>query len=67
MIGDTVIYIRRNSGWQKCSEPRYPNNNNFLISGHNGDWSGFRSLENCLRQSDESFNKDEVYVVVERF
>jgi hypothetical protein len=37
--------------WMKVKEPNRPNSFNFVICCQYGDWSGFRSLQECLSQT----------------
>lgn len=60
---DRVIYVWRNGQWVKVAEPTTLPGYRFLITCSAGDWSGFRTLEQCLAQ--KMFGKMQ-YQIVER-
>lgn len=43
--------------------PKFPNHRNFVICCEYGDWSGFRTLEDCRKQYSEleSYNRPQGY------
>ena len=48
-----TIYQQRNGKMVKISEPRLPYNANFIIRFYAMDWSGFRTLTECMKQFPE--------------
>ena len=69
MRGDVVIYEGRGSKMVKVAEPRLPQNANFVITWREKDWSGFRTLAECVKQFpelEEHPNGCDVFMVVER-
>ena len=61
-----IVYVWKNGVWVKVGEPRLPNNHNFVITNPHGDWSGFRSLDNCLKQQMDNRSPNNYYRIVER-
>ena len=51
--GDQTIYALFNGKMTRLREPNFPNNANFVIVCDYGDWSGFRTLDQCVGQFDE--------------
>jgi hypothetical protein len=51
-MGNT-IWHSVNGKMFKIGKPRLPKNFNFLITCKYGDWSGFRTLEECEKQIPE--------------
>jgi len=65
-----VIYQLKSGKMTRVKEPRgLVTNCNFVITSHGGkyDWSGFRTLEECVRQFDalESNGRDDGFYRVE--
>ena len=50
---DKVIYSSHNGKLVKISPPLNETNANFVIVCTYGDWSGFRTLADCLSQRQE--------------
>lgn len=70
-LGDRIIYRQFKGTMMMVDEPKLPFNTNFVITWKGRDWSGFRTLENCVRQfpelSSECINQhDDFFAVVER-
>lgn len=65
--GDKVICRFVNGKFEKVAEGKWENRPNFVIVSHFGahDWSGFRTLAECLAQEMPS-RPDMFYAVVER-
>lgn len=64
-----MIYTNRGSQFVKVQEPLKPNSCNFVIVCKYGDWSGFRFLDECMKQFNELVNinrPDGFYWVEER-
>lgn len=64
-----TIYVNRGREFVKVQEPKRPNSFNFVIVCDYGDWSGFRSIEECMKQFNELVNvnrPDGFYRVEER-
>lgn len=67
--GSAIIYTLWNGRMMKIAEPNRPDRSNFVIICEYGDWSGFRTLDECKRQFPEleSQNRPNMfYKVVER-
>lgn len=43
-------HVLHDGVWLQTAEPRYPDRPNFVIVCDYGDWSGFRTLAQCLAQ-----------------
>ena len=71
MRGDKVIHAIRKGKSIRMQDPARPDKRNFLITCQFGDWSGFRSLQECLDQVEElkamSDAGNREYEIVERF
>lgn len=54
--------------WQQVSTPRAPERTNFVIVCTYGDWSGFRTLTECLAQTPASgvLSRGRAYWIEER-
>ena len=57
MYAPTVIYQQFHGKMVKMTEPKRPNNANFLIKWRGMDWSGFRTLAKCEEQFGELESK----------
>ena len=71
MQGDHVIFELLDGRMVKVGSPTgNPESANFLIVCDYGDWSGFRTLTECMRQFPElerNGRPNHFYQVVERF
>lgn len=69
-LGDKIIYQQFKGAMVMVNEPTMPFNTNFVITWKGMDWSGFRTLENCVRQFPELMNHrratEDHFQVVER-
>ena len=45
-----IVYELIGGCWQPVRAPKQPARANFVIVCRYGDWSGFRTLAECLRQ-----------------
>jgi len=45
-----TIFSMQNGKMTKVNEPRNPKNANFVIVCSYGDWSGFRTIDECTSQ-----------------
>lgn len=53
MINDKVIYILHNGRMRQVTQTKNAERPNFVIKNDYGDWSGFRTLAECLAQIPE--------------
>jgi len=67
LIGDKTIYVQYQGAMVMVAEPAKPFNVNFVITWKGLDWSGFRTLEECVRQFPSLEKEGDNFAVVERF
>ncbi len=67
---DRIIYLQNDGKMTKCKEATCPEDKaNFLITWNGKDWSGFRTLQECVNQFPElegKYKGVDVYAVVQR-
>jgi hypothetical protein len=68
--GDRVIYRQECGKMKLVAHPYLPNNANFVILWKGLDWSGFRTIAECVKQFPELENRSDAsedhFTVVER-
>ena len=68
IMNSKEVYFWANGEWVAALKPDRTDRDNFLICSNYGtsDWSGFRTLENCLSQTMNNNRPDGYYTIVER-
>ena len=65
-LGYRIIYVQFKGAMVMLNNPKLPFNTNFVITWKGLDWSGFRTLEECVQQFPSLEKEGDNFAVVER-